>query len=81
MINSKKVKGRLVELGLTQRDVSKIWNCALPTVSQKINQIRPITLQEADLLAKLLGLDEEEYYEFFLKMNCVAQIRKEARKC
>ena len=65
MINSNKVKGRLVELGLTQKDVQSVWKCALPTVSQKINSVRPINLEEADLLADLLKLNEEEYYEFF----------------
>jgi len=65
LINSNKVKGRLVELGLTQKDGQSVWKCALPTVSQKINRVRPINLEEADLLADLLKLNEEEYYEFF----------------
>lgn len=69
MINTKKVKGRLVELGLTQKDIAarKVWSCALPTVSQKINKKRPITLDEAYALAKLLTLEESEYKEFFFE--------------
>lgn len=67
MINSNKIKGRLVELGLTQKDVAAkdVWDCALPTVSQKINRVRPITLDEANALAKLLKLTVSEYWEFF----------------
>lgn len=55
------------ELGLTYKDIAakEVWNCALPTVSQKINRIRPVTLEEADALAKLLNLTIEEYYMFF----------------
>ncbi|MCI7043350.1 MAG: helix-turn-helix domain-containing protein [Lachnospiraceae bacterium] len=57
----------MAEMRLTQKDIAKenVWNCALPTVSQKLNGIRPISLDEADALAKLLKLSEYEYYEFF----------------
>ena len=67
MINERKIKGRMVELGLTQKDVAgkDVWNCALPTVSQKLSGVRPIYLDEANALAKLLKLTELEYYEFF----------------
>ena len=67
MINERKIKGRLVELGLTQKDVAAkdVWDCALPTVSQKLNGTRPMYVDEANALAKLLGLTEIEYYEFF----------------
>ncbi|WP_243691632.1 helix-turn-helix domain-containing protein [Hungatella hathewayi] len=67
MINTRKVKGRMAELGLTQKDIASkdVWGCALPTVSQKINAIRPITLDEADRLAEILSLSTEEYKEFF----------------
>jgi len=67
MINKKKIKGRMVEMGLTQKDIAaeECWNCALPTVSQKLNGVRPIFLDEANSLAKLLNLSKAEYYDFF----------------
>lgn len=67
MVNARKIKGRLVELGMTQKDVAskECWDCALPTVSQKLNGVRPIYIDEANALAKLLKLTELEYYEFF----------------
>lgn len=67
MINERKIKARMVELGLTQKDIAdeSCWNCALPTVSQKLNGVRPIFLEEANSLAKLLHLSEAEYYDFF----------------
>ncbi|WP_409015682.1 helix-turn-helix domain-containing protein [Anaerostipes caccae] len=57
----------MAELGLTQKDVGgkMVWNCAAPTVSQKINGIRPMTIGEADSLARLLDLTDEEYKEYF----------------
>ena len=67
MINTLKIKGRMVELGLTQKNLAAkdVWSCALPTVSQKLNGVRPVCLNEADALAVLLKLTKEEYYEFF----------------
>lgn len=67
MINTAKVRGRMAELGLTQKDVAgpDCWDCAQSTVSLKLNGERPILLNEADALAKLLGLDDQEYYIFF----------------
>lgn len=66
-MNTNKIRGRMAEMRLTQKDIAgkEVWNCALPTVSQKINGIRPISLDEANALARLLLLDEKEYYEFF----------------
>lgn len=67
MLNTNKVKGRMAELGLTQKDIASknVWDCALPTVSQKINGLRPITLDEADALADILHLSNDEYKEIF----------------
>lgn len=73
-MNSRKIRGRMVELGLNQKDIGKVLNCAPPTVSQKLNGIRPIYLDEAEKLAVALKLSEKEYYEFFFKnADCVTQ--------
>ena len=42
MINSNKIKGRIVEMGFTQKDVAKRLKLSAPTVSQKINNLRPM---------------------------------------
>ena len=65
-MNRAKIKGRMAELGIKQKDIASAWKCALPTVSQKLNGVRPIDLKEADILANLLKLNELEYYIFFL---------------
>ena len=48
MVNANKIKGRMRELGITQADVAKFLNVAQPTVNQKINNIRPFDLDEAE---------------------------------
>lgn len=74
-MNSAKIKGRMVELGLQQKDLATAWECAVPTVSQKLNGIRPIDLEEAGKLGKLLRLSEEEYYTYFFCNNdCTTQL-------
>lgn len=67
MVNERKIKGRMVEMGLAQKDIAgeSCWNCSLPTVSLKLRGERPIFLDEANALAKLLKLSEAEYYDFF----------------
>lgn len=65
MINSKKIKGRLVELGMTQKDISSYLGISQPTVNQKINNIRPMGLDEAEKIADLLQISSEEFREYF----------------
>lgn len=65
MVNSNKIKGRLVELGLTQKDVSVALNIAQATANQKINNVRPMDLEEAECLSKLLKIGPENFCEYF----------------
>ncbi|WP_342432639.1 helix-turn-helix transcriptional regulator [Neobacillus sp. FSL H8-0543] len=65
MINTLKVKSRLVELGLNQKDVAKKLGLSLPTVSQKINNKRPMHLNEVMELANLLMIDETKLVTYF----------------
>ena len=51
MVNVNKLKGLLREKGLTQADVAKCLSVAEPTANQKINNVRPITLDEAEKLS------------------------------
>lgn len=67
MLDTNKIKGRLVELGLTQKDVAKKLGITQPTASQKINNIRPMDLAEAEKLAELLCINAEEFQAYFFK--------------
>ena len=42
MINTNKIKGRMAELQITQKDVANSLGLAQPTINQKINNIRPM---------------------------------------
>lgn len=65
MLNVNLVKKRLNDLGLTQADVAKALSVAQPTANQKINRVRPLSLDEAENLATLLKIESEEFGQYF----------------
>lgn len=65
MINTNKIKGRMRELSITQSEVAKALNIAQPTANQKINNIRPFDLDEAEKLARLLQIDSGDFGNYF----------------
>ncbi|MCI9468860.1 MAG: helix-turn-helix transcriptional regulator [Oscillospiraceae bacterium] len=65
MINSPLVKARLAKMGLNQTDVARIWGVAQPTANQKLNRVRPISLDEAEKLADLLKIRPDEFANYF----------------
>ena len=65
MLNVDKVRGRMAELRITQKDVAKALGIAPPTASQKLNRVRPMDLDEAEKLAMLLHLRDEDFGEYF----------------
>jgi len=69
MVNTLKLKARMVEYGLRQRDVAKVLNVSPSTISLKINNVRPMYLKEADLLADLLNIDTMQFGEYFFTSN------------
>lgn len=78
MINTSKIKGRLAELNLTQKDVARTLVIAQPTANQKINNNRPMNLDEAEKLAVLLQIKPEEFQNYFFTHELrSATIKKE----
>lgn len=65
MVNTNKLKGLIKEKELTQADVARYLGLATPTVSQKLNNIRPFDLTEAEKLSKLLGIEAGEFGKYF----------------
>ena len=67
MLNTRKLKARMAELGYTQKDLAApdCLNCSETSVSQKLNRLRPITIDEADALGRKLKLDTQQYYDIF----------------
>ena len=54
MLNVDKVRGRMAEMRLTQKDVANALVIAVPTASQKLNRVRPMDLDEAEKLSLIL---------------------------
>ena len=65
MPNTKLIQDRLKKLGLTQKDLANQMTLAAPTVSQKINNIRPITLAEAEKMAQVLKIKDKDFRIYF----------------
>lgn len=70
MINTLKIKGRMVELGITQKDLAKELGIATPTVSQKINNARSMKLEEAEKISVLLKINETQFSRYFFYNPC-----------
>ena len=77
MVNTNKLKGRIKEKGLTQADVAQYLQVAQPTANQKINNVRPFDLDEAEKLSALLEIDLRDFGEYFFNSE-VAQSNKTA---
>ena len=43
MLNTERIKARLDELNMTQADLATVISVAVPTMCQKINNIRPFS--------------------------------------
>lgn len=65
MLNVEQVRRRMAERRLTQKDVAEALGIALSTASQKLNRIRPMDLDEAEKLARLLELENAELRTYF----------------
>ena len=65
MPNSELIKKQMKEKGVTQKDLAEAIGIAAPTVSQKINGIRPLDLSEARIIAEKLEINAGEFGEFF----------------
>ena len=65
MLNVGKIRGRMAELNITQKSVAEALGLSPATVSQKLNRVRPMDLDEAEKLATLLGISDEEFGAYF----------------
>ena len=65
MLNVGKIRGRMAELHITQKSVAEALGLSPATVSQKLNRVRPMDLDEAEKLATLLGISDEEFGAYF----------------
>ena len=66
MIDTRKVKARMILLGLTQPDVAKLMNINVATFNQKLNNKRRIYMDEYLKLCEILKLNTTEEREELL---------------
>lgn len=67
MINTAKLKGRIVEKGKTIQSIAPKIPCSPYTLGQKIANETPINLDEVIVLCEELDITEDEFALFFLQ--------------
>lgn len=72
MVNTKLLKARMKEVGISQEKVAAELSLARPTVSQKLRNVRPMFLDEAEKLSNILGIAPSDFGTYFF-VNEVAQ--------
>ena len=65
MVNTQLLMKRMKEKGISQADVAVELSLARPTVSQKLRNVRPMFLDEAEQLSKLLHIAPGEFGAYF----------------
>ena len=63
MINANKIRARIVEMGMTQKQVAEMIGISEKTLSVKMNNGK-FGLDEADRMIKVLKIDEPDKYFF-----------------
>lgn len=65
MINSTRIKERMKQMKVTQAQLAGKLGIKAPTMNQKLNNVRPMFLHEADIVAKELGIGPELFCAYF----------------
>lgn len=65
MPNTNKIKSRMSELRITQTELARLIGVATPTICQKINNVRPFSLGEAEKVAEILKIRDVEFGQYF----------------
>jgi len=69
MINSAKLRGRIVEKGKTIQVLAPKIPCSAYTLGQKIANETPMQIEEASILINELEIPQEEIVEYFFYGN------------
>lgn len=65
MPNTEKIKRRMEELNITQAQLAEKIGIATPTMCQKINNLRPFSLGEAEVVADVLKIRDKDFGTYF----------------
>lgn len=67
MVNSNKIKSRIIEKGLTQEYVADKMKLSQSAFNLKLNNSRAFGLEEMFNLAEFLGIECDELKQYFFK--------------
>lgn len=65
MLNTARIKARMTELQITQAQLAREVGLATPTICQKLNNIRPFSLDEAEKVAGVLKISDGDFGGYF----------------
>ncbi len=65
MPNTMLLKRKMEKQGITQAKLAQELHLATSTICQKINNIRPMSLEEAVKIARMLQIADEEFGAYF----------------
>lgn len=79
MINTAKLKGRIVEKGRTIQSLAPKIPCTPYTLGQKIANVKPMQIEEATILANELDIEDSEMVEYFFYNRSCKSATKQPR--
>lgn len=65
MVISAVLKARAKLMGIRQANIARALGIKQPTVNQKLNNIRPMGVREAEQIARILGISNETFAFYF----------------
>lgn len=66
MVNTNKLRGRIVEKGMNNIIVAEMMCLSKSTLGKKIRNQADFTLNEAVFLMKLLNIPKSEFFDYFI---------------
>lgn len=60
MLDTKKLRGKIAEAGLTQKDLAKRAGMSENSLNRKLNEKRDFNLSEVRIICDILGITDNE---------------------
>ena len=67
MVNTQMLQEKMKKMGISQARLAERLGLAKATVSQKINNVRPMFLDEAEIICEELDIPDCEFGAYFFK--------------
>lgn len=66
MINTRKLKARIIEQGFTQETLAPVIGMSASTLGRKIKNSADMTLREVEVICEALDIPREKILEYFM---------------